>query len=123
MYNAVWQHRWRRLTAQSVSWYTTPSGAVGRRFTEILAVEWRRVLDGSWNSERPLVFAHVLLMKTLGVHTAQKIWAWIMRRMNLCDRGLHADLVGDSEAEESAGEGRAASGGEEEYNTVAWSYH
>ena len=37
--NAAWQLRWRRLDAQSKSWYTTPSGAVGRRFTAILAAE------------------------------------------------------------------------------------
>ena len=37
--DAVWQRRWRRLAAQSASWYATPSGAVGRRFTEILAAE------------------------------------------------------------------------------------
>ena len=37
--DAAWQRRWRRLAAQSASWYATPSGAVGRRFTEILAAE------------------------------------------------------------------------------------
>ena len=40
MDNNVWQCRWRRLAAHSGSWYATPSGAVGRRFTEILATEW-----------------------------------------------------------------------------------
>ena len=35
----VWQRRWRRLAAHLASWYATPSGAVGRRFTEILAAE------------------------------------------------------------------------------------
>ena len=37
--DAVWQRCWRRLAAQSASWYATPSGAVGRRFTAILAAE------------------------------------------------------------------------------------
>ena len=37
--NAVWQLCWRRLAAQSASWYATPSGAVGRRFMAILAAE------------------------------------------------------------------------------------
>ena len=36
--NAIWQRRWRRLAAQSASWYATPTGAVGRRFTAILAM-------------------------------------------------------------------------------------
>ena len=38
--NAAWQRLWRRIAAQSASWYATPSGEVGRRFTEILAAEW-----------------------------------------------------------------------------------
>ena len=68
--DAAWKSRWRRLSAQSASWYATPSGALGRRFTEILAAEWRGILARSWNSERPLVFAHVVLTKTLGVRRA-----------------------------------------------------
>ena len=35
--DAIWQRCWRRLAAQSASWYATPIGAVGRRFTAILA--------------------------------------------------------------------------------------
>ena len=35
----AWQRCWRRIAAQSASWYATPSGAVGRRFMEILAAE------------------------------------------------------------------------------------
>ena len=50
-----------------------PSGAVGRRFTDILGAEWREVLTRSWNSKRPLLFAHVILTKTLGIHQAQEI--------------------------------------------------
>ena len=45
--DAVWQRRWRRLAAQSASWYAMPSGAVGRPFTAILAAEWQGVLDRS----------------------------------------------------------------------------
>ena len=36
--DAIWQRCWRRLAVQSASWYATPYGAVGRRFTAILAV-------------------------------------------------------------------------------------
>ena len=79
----VCQRRWRRLTAQSVSWYATPSGAAGSRFTEILVAEWRGLISRSWNSERPLVFAHVILIKTLGVRRAQGIQARITMRMYL----------------------------------------
>ena len=37
--DSSWQRRWRRLAAQSASWYATPSGAVGLRFMAILAAE------------------------------------------------------------------------------------
>ena len=84
---SAWQRRLRRLAAQSASWYATPSGAVGRRFTEILTAEWRGVLSQSWNSEIPLVFAHVVLSKTLGARQAWEIRARITRRMDLWSRG------------------------------------
>ena len=121
--DAAWQRHWRRMTAQLVSWYATPSKAVGRQFTAILAAEWRGVLVRSWNSERPLVFAHVVLTKTLGVRRAQEIRARITRRMNLWERGQDSGLVGDAEAEGDEQEGRAASVGEEEDKAVAMSYH
>ena len=38
--DATWQRRWRRLAGKSASWYATPSGVVGRRFTTTLAAEW-----------------------------------------------------------------------------------
>ena len=65
--DAAWQRRWRRLAAHSAILYAMPSGAVGRRFTEILSAEWREVLDRSWNSKIPLFFAYVVIMKTLRV--------------------------------------------------------
>ena len=39
--DAAWQHLWRRLAVQSAIWYATPSRAVGRCLTAILAAEWR----------------------------------------------------------------------------------
>ena len=47
----------------------------------------------------------------------------ITQRMDLWERGLHAGLVGDSEEEGAAREGRAASGDEEEDEAVARSIH
>ena len=81
--NAAWQRRLRRLAAQSAIWYATPSGAVGRRFTAILAAEWRGVISRSWNSKRPLVFAHVILTKSLGVCRARDVRERITCRMEL----------------------------------------
>ena len=72
MDDAACQRLWRRLAAQSASWYATPSRALGCRFTVILAAEWRGVLGRSWNSEIPLV--------TCGSHQsypAQQVrWEW-----------------------------------------------
>ena len=36
---AAWQRRWRRIAAQSASWYATPFGAVGHRFMAILVAK------------------------------------------------------------------------------------
>ena len=118
--NTAWQRRWRRLAAQSSSWYATPSGVVGRRFTAILAAEWQGVISRSWNSEVLLIFAHVVLTKTLGVCRAREIRARITRCM---ERGQHAGLVGDVDAEGAAREGRSAFIGEEEDDAVARSFH
>ena len=65
--NAIRQPRWRWIAAQLIIWYATPSGALGHHFTAILAAEWWGVLGSRWNSKRPLVFAHVVLTKALGV--------------------------------------------------------
>ena len=81
--DALWKSCWCGLAAQSAIWYATPSGAVGRHFTEILAAEWQEVIGRSWNSNRPLVFYHVVLTKTLGVRRSQEIRAKIMWRMDL----------------------------------------
>ena len=78
-----------------------------------MAAEWRGVIVRICISKRFLIFGHVVLTKTLGVRRAQEIRARLMRRMDLWERGQHAGLVGDSEAEGAAWEGRAASGGEE----------
>ena len=58
----------------------------------------------SWNSEIPLVFAHIILTKKLGVRRAKEIRTQITRQMELWERGLHSGLVGDSEAEGAARE-------------------
>ena len=81
--DVIWKSYWRRLAAQSSSWYATPSGSVGRRSTAILAAEWGGVIRRSWKSKRPLFFAHVVLTNTMGVRRAWEIWARITRRMDL----------------------------------------
>ena len=81
------------------------------------------MINGSCNSERPLVFAHIVLTKTLGIHWAREIRARITGRMDLWERGQHAGLVGDAEAEGASREGRAAFSGKEEDDAMARSLH
>ena len=71
--DAIWQRPWRRLEVQSASWYATPSGEVGCRFMTILASEWRGVLGSTWNSKRPLIFAHIVLTKTFDICRTREI--------------------------------------------------
>ena len=59
----------------------------------------------------------------LGVRRAQEIRARIIQLMNLWKRGLHLGLVRDAGAEGAAWEGRDASGGEDEDEATARSYH
>ena len=59
----------------------------------------------------------------MGVLRDREIRVRITRPMNLWERGLHAGLVEDSEAEGAAIEVRAASGREEEEEAKARSYH
>ena len=99
------------------------SGAVGRRFTAILAAEWLGVLRRNWTSERPLVFAHVVLTKTFGVRKSNEILVWITRWVDLWERGIPVGLVGGDEEEEASRESRAVSGREEEYEAVSRIYH
>ena len=55
----------------------------------------------------------------MGVNRAKKIRSQITRWMYLWERGLHAGLIGDADAEGAVREGRAARRGEEEDEAVA----
>ena len=92
--NSFCQQRWRRLAVQLASWYYTPSGAVGHRFTKILAVELQGVLNRRWNSVRPIFFVYINLKKTLVFHRAREIRAIVKMRLNLWKKGIHEVLVG-----------------------------
>ena len=80
-------------------------------------------ISRSWNFKRPLVFAHVVLTQTLGICRAKEIRARITRWIDIWERGLHAGLVGDAEAEGGTREGREASGEDDEDEAVERSYH
>jgi hypothetical protein len=94
-----WQRRWKRIAQISPTHYDVPKGKVGRRFVATLAREFRGARERSWNSERPLIFATVILQTKIGVRRAKDIRARLTTRMDLWDQGFHAALVDDTEAE------------------------
>ena len=76
----------------------------------MLGAELRGVQERKWNSERPLVFIGVALVKTSGVLKAQSVRARITRRLDLWEQGLFVGLVEDTEAEGRLQSGRAPAG-------------
>ena len=76
----------------------------------IMSVEGQGVLNRSWNSEIPLVFAQIVIMKDLGVCRARNIRASLAKRMELWERGIHTGMVEDTEEEDDASKIRAARG-------------
>ena len=94
-----WQNHWKRLRQLSSTRYTVPKGKEGRRFLTVLIDEFRGVRERKWNSERPLIFAAVILQRSPGVRRAQDIRRRLAQRMDLWDQGCFAALVDDTELE------------------------
>jgi hypothetical protein len=94
-----WQRRWRRMVQASPARYSVPKGAVGRRFLAILTSEFHGARNRRWNSERPLVFAAVILQTKTGVRRAGDIRRRLTARMDLWTKGRFAALVDDTEVE------------------------
>ena len=63
----VWQGYWRRLASLSFPRNSVPQGKQGNTFLLQLALELDGVREGKWNSEKPLVFAAVVLQRSQGV--------------------------------------------------------
>lgn len=94
-----WQRRWKRVVQLPIAAYGVPKGRVGRRFVAALTTEFQGVLDHKWNSERPIVFAAVILQTTPGVRKAVDIRRRLGNRMDLWEQGHFVSLVDDTEAE------------------------
>jgi hypothetical protein len=99
MDDRLWQSRWLRMVQISPTHYAVPKGKVGRRYyLTRLIDEFHQVRERKWNSERPLVFAAVVLQTTPGFCRARDIRQHLTRRMDLWDLGCYAALVDDTEA-------------------------
>ena len=94
-----WQSHWKRVAQLPTTHYTVPSGKVGRRFVKILTTEFQGARERKWNSERPLVFAPVILQTTSGTRRARDIRSRLTQRMDLWEKGKFRALIDDTEAE------------------------
>ena len=64
------------------------------------------MLKRKWNSERPPVFAHLVLSKILGACKARENLARIDCLLDLWERGIHTGLAGHTLAEVRDRDGR-----------------
>ena len=78
-------------------WFVPMLGTIGRRFTTTLAMECQGVLSQKCNPKRPLGVSHVILMLTLRPHRDREIWKHTIRWLDLWERYIHAELIGDIE--------------------------
>ena len=81
------------------------------------------MLGQKGNSERLLVFAHVVPTSNLSARKAREIQERINSHLDLCVRGLHAGLVGDALAEGRARKVHVSRRDKEEYNRLARSFN
>ena len=87
---------------------------MGRRFTAVLATEWRGLLDWKWNSEQPLVFVHVVLKRTKGACNVRETQARINRRLDLWEKDIQVILLGSALVDKRPREVHVAKSNEEE---------
>ena len=94
--NNFWYKHWKLLIQYNPTHYIVPKGAIGRRFVQQLAKEFQGVRERKWNSERPIVFAMVILQKMPGVFQSKEIRKLLQHRMDLWDQGMYVSLVDDA---------------------------
>ena len=85
--------------------YDTLIGKVGNRFIWMLADEWTGIRARKWNSEKPLIFAPIILRKTNGVYKASDIRKHIICRLDEWEKENFAALLVDTIEEALANHG------------------
>ena len=80
--DGLWQRWWRDLAVMPPLRYDAPSGKVGRRFVNVLAMELRVIRDRRWNSERFIVFQTVTLQRARHVTASRDIRRRIEKRLD-----------------------------------------
>ena len=85
--------------------YNLPTGSVGRLVLAILVKEWKGVRECRWNSERPIVFGAVILIKGDGIIRAWDIKHMIKRMLDLWEDQKYVALARDTVEEALRGIG------------------
>lgn len=87
--DGVWQWRWSRVTAVNLRlWDVLRKCALGKRFVNLLANEFRGARLRQWNAERVVLFPSVILHRKPNM-TAKQIKKVIGQRLDMC--GKRAD--------------------------------
>jgi hypothetical protein len=95
--NGAWQEQWHKQITLPSQCYDAPSGAVGRRFVNILALELEGIRRRKWNSECFIVFQMVVLQRSRDVKTTLAIRQRITKRLDSWEAKKFDMLVQDTE--------------------------
>ena len=79
----LWQGRWLGTMQLSTTTYTVPKGRIGWRYCKYLTLLWQGVCHRKWNSERPLMFAKLILQTSPNVKKSNDVRARLKLRMGL----------------------------------------
>jgi hypothetical protein len=71
----LWQARWLEVMQLATTTYSVRKGRIGRRFYKYQTLLWKGVRLRDWNSERPLIFAKLILQTTTDVRKCKDVRA------------------------------------------------
>ena len=93
--NAVWQWRWSRVAAVNLRLWDVPRKcALGKRFVNLLANEFRGARLRKWNSERVVIFPSVILQRKPNM-SAKQIKKVIEQRLYMWEAGRFKELCNE----------------------------
>ena len=93
--NAVWQWRWSRVAAVNLRLWDVPRKcALGKRFVNLLANEFRGARLRKWNSERVVIFPSVILQRKPNM-SAKQIKKVIEQRLDMWEAGRFKELCNE----------------------------
>jgi hypothetical protein len=93
----MWQDYWRRLIVFPSQTFDAPSGAIGRRFIEILADMLPGIQARKMNADRFNVFQIVVLQRSREVKKAKDVRKRLTWRMDAWQQGKLSMLVQNTE--------------------------